>query len=85
MGNQYSVFHQPWPSYDESALTAKTVTLVIQVNGKVRDRMEIAAGLPNEDVEKLVKDNDKLTKFYEGKAIRKIIVIPDKLANVVVS
>ncbi len=85
MGNQYSVFHQSWPTYDKSALTAKTVTLVVQVNGKVRDRMEITAGLPNEEVEKLVKENDKLPRYFEGKTIRKIIVIPDKLANVVVS
>ncbi len=85
LGHQYSVFHQSWPIYDESALTTKTVTLVVQVNGKVRDRMEIAAGLSNDEVEKLVKENDKLPRYFEGKTIRKIIVIPDKMANVVVS
>ncbi len=85
MGNQYSVFHQSWLTYDKSALTAKTVTLVVQVNGKVRDRMEIAAGLPNEEVEKLVKENDKIPRYFEGKTILKIIVIPDKLVNVVLS
>jgi leucyl-tRNA synthetase len=85
MGNQYSVFHQPFPKYDQAALETETVTMVVQINGKVRDRMDIPAGLSSTQVEELVKANQKLVDYFKDKTIRKIIVIPDKLANVVVT
>ena len=85
MGNPYSIFHQSWPKYDENALTTKTITLVVQINGKVRDRLEVQAGLPQPDIEKIVLASEKVKEYTEGKIVRKVIVVPDKLANIVAS
>jgi leucyl-tRNA synthetase len=85
LGNSYSIFHQPWSTYDESVLATQTITLVIQINGKVRDRLEIPAGLPNNQVEQKVLSSSKVQEYLQGKTLHKIILIPDKLANVVIS
>jgi leucyl-tRNA synthetase len=85
IGREYSIFHQTWPEYDESALETKTITMVVQVNGKVRDRLEIAAGLPQSEVEKIVLASEKVRTFTQGLTVRKVIVIPDRLTNIVAS
>jgi len=85
IGNPNSIFHQSWPSYDESTLAVRTITMVVQVNGKVRDRLEIPAGLPQTEVEKVVVASEKVQNIIRGKTVRKIVIVPDKLANVVVS
>ncbi len=73
-----------WPSYEEDALVQDVITVVYQENGKVRERIELAAGLSKEDLEKAVLSSEAVAKRLEGKEIRKIIVVPDKLVNVVV-
>jgi leucyl-tRNA synthetase len=73
-----------WPSYEEDALVQDVITVVYQENGKVRERLELAAGLSKEDLEKAVLSSEAVAKRLEGKEIRKIIVVPDKLVNVVV-
>jgi leucyl-tRNA synthetase len=83
-GGKYSIFHQPYPACDESALQRDTVNMALQVNGKVRTNFDVPANAAKEDIEKLVTGTPELNRFFEGKAIRKIIVIPGKIVNVVV-
>lgn len=72
-----------WPICDESALTKATVDLVIQINGKVRARLTVPAGLANPDLENLVKNHDQVTKHLVDQSIQKIIIVPNKLVNIV--
>jgi len=82
MGNEYSVFNQEFPAYDEAALTVDEVEYPLQINGKLRDRFSVAADMSKEDVEAYVKEN--FASAFEGKTIVKFIVVPGKIVNVVV-
>jgi len=79
-----TVFAGGWPDYDEAATLRATVEYVVQVNGKVRAKMELAAGLVQEEVERLALENQAVEKWLEGKTIVKKIYVPDKLLNIVV-
>lgn len=72
-----------WPVLDESARKSDTVTIIVQVNGKLRDRMDVAADASKDQVEELALASDKVTAHTEGKTIRKVIVVPGKLVNIV--
>jgi leucyl-tRNA synthetase len=80
-----AVLDQPWPGVDEAALERQMVTLVVQVNGKLRGRIEVSPGADREQVEDLAKADENVQRFLQGQQIRKVIVIPDKLVNIVVS
>ncbi|MCK5851220.1 MAG: leucine--tRNA ligase, partial [Kiritimatiellae bacterium] len=84
-GRNESLLTTSWPKVDTNALTREEVEIVLQVNGKVRGRKTIPADMPKEELEKLVIDDTQLTKYLEDKTIRKIIIIPDKLVNIVAS
>jgi leucyl-tRNA synthetase len=75
--------NQSWPAYDSAKLIEDEVEIVVQVNGKVRDKMFVANGAPNEEVEKLALASDKVKSFIEGLTVRKVIVVPGRLVNVV--
>jgi leucyl-tRNA synthetase len=79
-----SVFRSPWPSYDAKALVKDVVTIVIQVNGKLRSRLDIPSDIDNDKLRALVLSDVKVKKFTEGKAIRDFIVVPKRLVNIVV-
>lgn len=74
---------QLWPAYDEKALVRDEVEVVVQVNGKVRGRVTVAADASKDEVEKIALEQENVTKHTEGKTIRKVVVIPGKLVNVV--
>jgi leucyl-tRNA synthetase len=78
------LWEEPWPVADESMLQRDTIELVIQVNGKVRDRMTVAAGLPKEELITLAKSSERVQAYLDGKEPGQIIVVPDKLVNFVV-
>jgi len=78
-----SVHQQAWPEYEEALLAEEMVTLVVQVNGKVRDRLEMPAGTSKEETERLALAAPKVQSFLEGKQCRKVIVVPDRLVNIV--
>ena len=84
LGHETSVHLEKWPEFDERVLLEESVTLVIQVNSKVRDTMSIKRGLSEEEVKKMVLTNEKIQKALEGKEIKKFIYIQDKLVNIVV-
>jgi leucyl-tRNA synthetase len=78
------VWEQPWPVADPALLVSDTVTLVVQVNGKLRDRIEAGAEAPKEELLDLARGSEKVAKHLEGKEVVKEIVVPGKLVNLVV-
>ncbi len=84
LGKPYSVHQQLWPTFDASALVSEVVTLVVQVNGKVRERIEVAAGTSQEAATEAALASLRLQPFVQGKTVRKAIWVPDKLLNLVV-
>ncbi|MEI6534964.1 MAG: class I tRNA ligase family protein [Verrucomicrobiaceae bacterium] len=75
--------HQPWPEFDPAALIESEVEVILQVNGKLRDRLTVPLNAPKEDLEKLAMANAKMAEFTAGLTVRKIIVVPNKLVNIV--
>ncbi len=78
------VWEQPWPVADPELLVSDTVTLVVQVNGKLRDRIEAPAEAPKEELLRLARESEKVAKHLDGQEIVKEIVVPGKLVNLVV-
>ena len=85
MGHAESIFQAGWPEADEDIAQEDELEIPIQVNGKVKARMKVPAGISNEDLEKAAMDNADLLKHIEGKTVRKVIVVPGKLVNIAVS
>ena len=73
----------PWPSFDESLIVASTVEYVIQVNGRVRDRILMAPGRTQEEIEKASMDSNRIQQWTDGKELIRKIFVPDKLLNIV--
>jgi leucyl-tRNA synthetase len=83
-GRESPVFHHPWPEYDPELAREEEAEVVIQVNGKLRGRINVAFGTPRETLEKLVLGDTKVRPLLDGKQVVKVIVVPDKLVNIVV-
>ncbi|MCP3751762.1 leucine--tRNA ligase [Pseudomonas sp. SBB6] len=83
LGHQDAVIDAPWPVLDESALVQDSIVLVIQVNGKLRGQIEMPAAASREEVEAAARSNENVLRFTEGLSIRKVIVVPGKLVNIV--
>ena len=75
--------NQPWPIFDPASLIEDEIEIVLQVNGKVRDKLFVANGASNEEVEKLALDSEKVKAFIDCFTVRKVIVVPGRLVNVV--
>ncbi len=84
MGNTSLVSLEPWPSFRQDLLTEEKFLLVVQVNGKVRDRIEISKKLSKEEIQKEVMALPKIQAVVEGKSLKQFIYVPERLANVVV-
>lgn len=84
MGNQGMISLASWPKPDLECLKLEDVTVVFQINGKVRDELTVQAGLSKEELQKVVMEDPRVIKRLEGKDIVKVIAVPDKLVNVVV-
>ena len=83
LGRKEGLAHSRWPAYDAALLVQKEVTLVVQVNGKVRSRLTVPAGLSNEEIKPRVLADPVIQKWLDGKPPRDIIIVPNRLANVV--
>jgi leucyl-tRNA synthetase len=83
-GHNDSVHQQNWPEYDESALVLDQIEIVLQINGKVREKLVVPAQVTRAEMESLAVENDKVKSLIEGKTIRKVIAVPGKLVNIVV-
>jgi len=83
--NTGSVHQQAWPNYNEALASTDTVTVVFQVNGKVRDKRDVEKGLTKEALQALAMDSERVKAYLADGSVRQVIVIPDKLVNVVVA
>lgn len=84
LGYEYSVFNQKWPKWDEKALQRDVVEIAVQVNGKVRGRLEVPSNAPDEEVQRIALSDDKIKSYLDGKEIKKVIVVKGRLVNIVV-
>ncbi|HEU5367964.1 MAG TPA: class I tRNA ligase family protein, partial [Ktedonobacterales bacterium] len=82
-GYTESIHTQPWPSYDEALTRDEIVTVVVQINGKLRDKLEVAADASEDEVRALALASERVQKLLAGKAPRKVIYVPGKLINLV--
>ncbi len=85
LGHERAPIEADWPSVDEAALVRDRVELVVQVNGKLRDRIEVAADAGEDAIREQALAADNVARHLEGKAVKKVIVVPGKLVNVVVA
>ena len=83
LGKPYSVHTQTWPQVDEEAAKDEMITLIVQVNGKLRDRILVEPGISDEDAKQLALASDAVQQSLEGRQIRKVIVVPGRLVNIV--
>ena len=84
VGETHSVTTMRWPEYDESALVRDTVEVVVQINGKVKDKIMVAADADKTELEKIALDNEKIKRLLEGRSVVKVVAVPGRLINVVV-
>lgn len=83
MGHASSVHEQSWPSYDPAMLVEEEVEMAVQINGRVRDKLVVPAGADRETVEQLALSQERIKSLLSGKTVRKVIVVPKKLVNIV--
>jgi leucyl-tRNA synthetase len=84
LGRKESISFSPWPTFDEALTVFTEVTVVVQVNGKIREKFNAASGTAKEELEKTALAMPGTQKWLEGQVIEKIIIIPDKLVNIVI-
>ncbi len=84
LGHKTLVANTPWPKAIEALTVDNTVTMAVQVNGKVRDTLDVAKDMAKEDIEALAMGLEKVKKFLEGVTVRKVIVVPGRIVNIVV-
>jgi leucyl-tRNA synthetase len=83
-GNTPSVFDRQWPVWDEEAAKEETIELVVQVNGRVRSKMMIPAGTPDDEMQTTALEDKKIRESIGGREIKKVIVVRGKLVNIVI-
>ncbi len=83
MGHETSVHEQPWPSYDPEMLVEEEVEMAVQINGRVRDKLVVPVTADRETVEQLALNQERIKNHLSGKTVRKVIVVPKKLVNIV--
>jgi leucyl-tRNA synthetase len=84
LGGPYSVHQQPWPDWEAAWVAEEMITLIVQVNGKVRARIQAPADINDETAQALALNSEAVQRHLEGRSPRRIIVVPGKLVNVVV-
>ncbi len=82
-GHTGSIHHSPWPAYDEALAAAREVTIAVQVNGKRRDEMQVAAGTPADELQRLALELPRIQAVLGGAQPRKVIAVPDRIVNIV--
>ena len=83
LGHDETLSYEPWPTYDESKMVVETITMPVQVNGKVRAKIEINKDASQDEVKEVALAQDNVKTHVEGKEIKKIIVVPGKIINIV--
>ena len=83
MGGTGLIANAPWPQVDPALLVDNEVTIAVQVRGKLRDTLTVARGLPQDELQALALASQKVQHAIDGADIRKVIVVPDRLVNIV--
>jgi leucyl-tRNA synthetase len=83
-GHVYSIHQQPFPTWDEELAAGGMITLVLQVNGRVRDRVVVASGVTEEDATWYAYHSPRVQSHIDGKTVRNVVYVPGRLVNVVV-
>jgi leucyl-tRNA synthetase len=83
-GNKYSIHNQPFPQWDEKLVAEEEFTLVIQVNGKLRDKINVPVNINANEARDLVLNRDKVKEYLKGAKPAKVIYVPGKLINIVI-
>jgi leucyl-tRNA synthetase len=83
-GHAYSIHQQPWPQWDDAIAREETVTLVVQVNGKVRAKVDVPVGIDDAEAERIALEAENIRRYLDGKQPKKVIVVPGRLVNIVV-
>ena len=83
LGREGSVHLQPWPEVDEEAARDEEITLVVQVNGKLRDRVSVPVGISEEEAREKALATEGARRFTEGLTVRKVVIVPGRLVNIV--
>lgn len=83
LGNEEGISYAAWPTYDESALVEDEIEVVFQINGKVRGKANVSRDLPKDELEKIAMNNETIKENIAGKTVRKVIVVPNRLVNIV--
>jgi leucyl-tRNA synthetase len=84
IGNKKSIFEEKWPKYDKKHIKEEKVTLIIQINGKVRDKIEVKSGISEKEAKKLALESKKVQNWLEGKEVKKVIFAGGKIINFVI-
>ena len=84
-GHDEAIIDAPWPTVDEAARVKHTMAWVVQVNGKLRARLSVAVDIDRAAIQALALADDNVRRYTDGKAIKKVIVVPGKLVNIVVA
>jgi leucyl-tRNA synthetase len=84
MEETYSVHEQPWPGWDEAQISAQEITLIVQVNGKLRDRIGVPADITEDAAKELALSSAEVRPHVEGRELRKSVYVPGRLVNLVV-
>ena len=84
LGGKISIFKSSWPKFSEDMLMADTIVVPVQVNGKLRATVEVASGIEEDKLKEIITSDEKVSEWISGKDVRKWIIIPDKLVNIVV-
>jgi leucyl-tRNA synthetase len=82
-GNEFSVHQQPWPTYDPALIIDDTLTLIIQVDGRVRDRVMVPRDIADQDARRVALKNERVQHYLNDRPPVKVVVVPGKLVNVV--
>ena len=83
LGNEEGISYAAWPTYDDSALVEDEIEVVFQINGKVRGKANVSRDLPKDELEKIAMNNETIKENIAGKTVRKVIVVPNRLVNIV--
>ena len=84
LGGAATLAYEPWPKFDPALLAEETLEIPVQVNGKLRDKIVVSAGASRAEIEAAALAGEKARPFIEGKKVKKIIVVPKRLVNIVI-
>ena len=84
LGHNETITYEKWPVFDEAKTKEQLVTIVVQINGKVRDKIEVSAGLSQDEIKEIALASPKVQEYVGNNPLRKVIVVPNKLVSIVI-